>query len=76
MQMGSSIPLKKYQKQYHESQQFPHKESRIKRKPKHIHFKFYDINLKQNTTSSPDDYFKIYSIQNKKKTLVAKSTLH
>lgn len=73
--MNSCIPLKTYERQYQISKRYPAKDSRLKKTHKYLWFKFFDIKLGKATASNPDNYYKIYALENNKKTLLTKDTL-
>ena len=73
--MNSCIPLKNYEKQYQISKRYPVKDQKLKKPHKYIWFKFFDIKLGKATTSNPDNYYKIFALDNNKKTLLSKDTL-
>ena len=75
MGMNSSISFRRYQKQYDNTQNYPIKEYRIKRNSHQICFKIYDINMSEEKSSNPDDFFKIYEVVGKKKVLLACDSL-
>jgi hypothetical protein len=73
--MNSSIPLRKYEQDYEESRKYHWKGERTVRKAKYIHFKFFDISFNHGVASSPEDYFAIYILEDKKKVLLAQDEL-
>jgi hypothetical protein len=75
LQMNSSISFNKFEQQYESSKNYNPKEYRIKRNHKYIWFRVFDINMSQDTSSNPDDLFKVFSLENKKKVLIASGTL-
>jgi hypothetical protein len=72
--MNSCIPLKTYERDYQISKRYPVKEQKLKKAHNYFWFKFFDIKL-GGTISDPENYYKIYALENKKKTLLIKDTL-
>ena len=75
LKMNSSISFNKFEQQYESSKNYALKEYRIKRSHKYVWFRVFDINMSQNTSSNPDDLFRIFSLENKKKVMIATGTL-
>ena len=75
LKMNSSISMGNNEKEYQKARNYPGIDSKIKRSPKNIHFKVYDINMNRDRGSSPDEVFGVYLVGRGKKILLARDSL-
>ena len=75
LKMNSSIPMKKYEEDYQKSKKYQFKLEKGVKKRKYVSVKFFDICFVDEGKTNPEDYFKLFLIEDQKKMLLLKDTL-